>query len=66
MDKKLTFGHFWIFLHGGMSRWAAEISGFRLTRRAADYLKIENFNPKIFIFSKTRNFKFKKIIKSLK
>jgi hypothetical protein len=34
MDKNLISGHFWIFSHGGM------------TRRAADYLKIENFNLK--------------------
>jgi hypothetical protein len=44
MDKKLIFGHFWIFSHGGMSRWAVEISGFRLTRWGADCLKIGSIN----------------------
>jgi hypothetical protein len=50
--QKLIFGHFWIFSHGGMSRRAVEISEFRLTRRAADFLKIENSNLFLFIFSK--------------
>jgi hypothetical protein len=51
MDKKLIFGHFEYFHTKGnpeilpnLSRRAAEISGFRLTRQATECLKIENFN----------------------
>jgi hypothetical protein len=42
--QKAYLWTFWIFSHGGMSWQAVEISRFRLTRRAADCLKIENFN----------------------
>jgi hypothetical protein len=67
MDKNLISEHFWIFSHGGMTRRATETSVFRLSRWAADCLKIENLIKKyifflnIFFFSKTRIFKLKKI-----
>jgi hypothetical protein len=61
MDKNRISGHFWIFSHEGMIWRAAEASAFQLSQQAADSLKIENFNLKIFIYSKNRNFKLKNI-----
>jgi hypothetical protein len=41
MDKNLISGHFWIFSHEGMTQRATKTLMFQLSRRAADYLKIE-------------------------
>jgi hypothetical protein len=62
--QKAYFWIFWIFSHGGMSRWAVEISGFRLTRHPADYLKIENFRFKKLFFLKIELLNLKNVFYS--